>query len=125
MTKWHKLLTTVVDELIKTKGEVNNSNFWQNICHYSSSSRVCSLSGWITVFTVFNNDGEWQGDERTLYRCCNSTAIIIIIIIITRTASHTTKYIHQRDSPPVRLLGDECIISKSTQYVTVVTDITQ
>ena len=51
--------------------------------------------------------------------------IIIIIIIITRTASHTTKYIHQRDSPPVRLLGGECIIPKSTQYVTVVTDITQ
>ena len=51
--------------------------------------------------------------------------IIIIIIIITRTASHTTKYIHQRDSSPVRLLGGECIIPKSTQYVTVVTDITQ
>ena len=50
---------------------------------------------------------------------------IIIIIIITRTASHTTKYIHQRDSPLVRLLGGECIIPKSTQYVTVVTDITQ
>ena len=58
---------------------------------------------------------------------CPFVHIIIIIIhnIITRTASHTTKYIHQRDSPPVRLLGGECIISKSTQYVTVVTDITQ
>ena len=55
----------------------------------------------------------------------NKIIIIIIIIIITRTASHTTKYIHQRDSPPVRLLGGECIIPKSTQYVTVVTDITQ
>ena len=54
-----------------------------------------------------------------------SISFIIIIIIITRTASHTTKYIHQRDSPPVRLLGGECIIPKSTQYVTVVTDITQ
>ena len=51
--------------------------------------------------------------------------LVIIIIIITRTASHTTKYIHQRDSPPVRLLGGECIIPKSTQYVTVVTDIIQ
>ena len=55
-------------------------------------------------------------------KCCSSI-IIIIIIIITRTASHTTKYIHQHDSPP--LLGGECIIPKSTQYVTVVTDITQ
>ena len=51
--------------------------------------------------------------------------VYINIIIIPRTASHTTKYIHQRDSPPVRLLGGECIIPKSTQYVTVVTDITQ
>ena len=49
----------------------------------------------------------------------------IIVIIITRTTSHTTKYIHQRDSPPVRLLGGECIIPKLNQYVTVVTDITQ
>ena len=40
--------------------------------------------------------------------------IIIIIIIITRTASHTTKYIHQRDSPPVRLLGGEGMIPKSS-----------
>ena len=51
--------------------------------------------------------------------------IIIIIIVITRTASHTTKYIHQHDSPLVRLLGGEGTIPKSTQYVTVVTDTTQ
>ena len=49
----------------------------------------------------------------------------ITIIIITRTASHTTKYIHQHDSPLVRLLGGEGMIPKSTQYVTVVTDTTQ
>ena len=49
----------------------------------------------------------------------------IFIIILTRIASHTTKYIHQRDSPLVRLLGGEGMIPKSTQYVTVVTDTTQ
>ena len=53
-------------------------------------------------------------------RLANFYSFYFIIIIITRTASHTTKYIHQRDSPPVRLLGGECIIPKSTQYVTVV-----
>ena len=47
---------------------------------------------------------------------------IIILHIITRTASHTTKYIHKRDSPPVRLLGGEGMIPKSSQYVTVVTN---
>ena len=45
--------------------------------------------------------------------------------ILSRTASHTTEYIHQRDSPLVRLLGGEGTIPKSTQYVTVVTDTTQ
>ena len=50
---------------------------------------------------------------------------IIIHNIISRTASHTTKYIHKRDSPLVRLLGGEGTIPKSTQYVTVVTDTTQ
>ena len=55
----------------------------------------------------------------------NIIIIIIIIIIITRTTSHTTKYIHQCDSPLVRLLGGEGTIPKSSQYVTVVADITQ
>ena len=50
---------------------------------------------------------------------------VIIIIIITRTASHTTKYTHQCDSPLLRLLGGEGTIPKSTQYVTVVTNTTQ
>ena len=43
----------------------------------------------------------------------------------SRTASHTTKYIHRRDSLLVRLLGGEGTIPKSTQYITVVTDTTQ
>ena len=60
-----------------------------------------------------------------MYAAIQILYIIIIIIIITRTASHTTKYIHQRDSPPVRLLGGEGTIPKSTQYVTVVTDTIQ
>ena len=51
-------------------------------------------------------------------------AAITIIIIITRTASHTTKCIHQRDSPLVRLLGGEGMNPKSTQFVTVVTETT-
>ena len=50
---------------------------------------------------------------------------LLLGYIIIRTASHATKYIHQRDSPLVRLLGGEGTIPKSTQYVTVVTDITQ
>jgi len=66
ITKWHKLLSSVLDMLIKTKSGIDNRSFWQKICHYSSGSGVTQLSGWITVFAVFNKDGEWQGDERIL-----------------------------------------------------------
>ena len=49
----------------------------------------------------------------------------IIFIYLSRTVSLTNKYIHQRDSPLVRLLGGEGMIPKSTQFVTIVTDTTQ
>ena len=64
MKKWHELLTGVLDEFIKTKSGVLNNKFWQKICHFSSGSGTPSLSGWITVFAVFNKDGEWKGDKR-------------------------------------------------------------
>ena len=53
------------------------------------------------------------------------TSNLLLLLLLPRTASHTTKYIHQCDSPLVRLLGGEGTIPKSTQYVTVVTDTTQ
>ena len=56
------------------------------------------------------------GREAIIYYCYN---------LLPRTSLHTTKYIHQRDSPLVRLLGGEGMIPKSTQHVTVMTDTTQ
>ena len=46
----------------------------------------------------------------------------LLLLLLSRTASRTTKYIHQRVSPLVRLLGGEGTIPKSTHHVTVVTD---
>ena len=66
MKKWHKLLTGVLDEFIKTKSGMSNNKFWQKICDFSSGSGTPSTSGWISVFAVFNKDGEWQGDAREL-----------------------------------------------------------
>ena len=68
MKKWHRLLTGVLDEFVKTKSGVVNNKFWQKICDFSSGSGTPSISGWISVFAVFNKDGEWQGDERTIVR---------------------------------------------------------
>ena len=68
MKKWHKLLTGVLDEFVKTKSGAGNFKFWKRICDFSSGSGTPSISGWISVFAVFNKDGEWQGDSRTIVR---------------------------------------------------------
>ena len=65
MKKWLELLTVVLDEFVETKCGVDNMEFWDRICHYiSGGSGPTYLSGWITTFAVFNEDGEWQGDKR-------------------------------------------------------------
>jgi len=67
MRKWWQLLTVVLDEFVKAKTGQDNSKFWEKICHFSCGSGVPSLSGWISVFGVFNKDGKWQGDNRILF----------------------------------------------------------
>jgi len=67
MKKWHKLLTGVLDEFIKTTSGIDNSKFWQKICDFSSGSGTPTISGWISVFAVFDKDGKWQGDNRILF----------------------------------------------------------
>ena len=66
MKKWHRLLTGVLDEFIKTKSGVANIEFWQKIYDFSRGSGKKSISGWISVFAVFNEHGKWQGDKRRL-----------------------------------------------------------
>ena len=44
ITKWHKLLFSVLDMLIKTKSGIDNRSFWQKICHFSGGSGVIHLN---------------------------------------------------------------------------------
>ena len=66
MKKWHRLLTGVLDEFIKTKTGVANIEFWQKIYDFSRGSGTQSISGWISVFVVFDKHGKWHGDKRQL-----------------------------------------------------------
>ena len=69
MKKWLELLTVVLDEFVETKCGVDNMEFWDQICHYESrGSGSTYLSGWITTFAVFDEDGKWQGDRREVQR---------------------------------------------------------
>jgi len=64
MKKWHGLLSKVLDEFVKSAKGESNLEFWDKVAHYKrGGSGPSYLSGWVTVFACFNNDGEWQGDK--------------------------------------------------------------
>ncbi|RHY13237.1 hypothetical protein DYB32_010940, partial [Aphanomyces invadans] len=62
-TKWMSMLTPVLDQFVAAANNKPDVEFWQRICHsVSHGSGSCHLSGWITVFSVFDDAGAWQGD---------------------------------------------------------------
>ena len=77
------------------------------------------------IFKSFHQSVCLIGVASISFLLANLNRVILFCFYLSRTMSHTTKYIHQRDSPLVRLLGGEGTIPKSTQYVTVMTDTTQ
>ncbi|KAH9130734.1 hypothetical protein LEN26_008235, partial [Aphanomyces euteiches] len=62
MVEWVEMLSGVLDQFVASaKGDVS-VDFWQRICHYyGGGSGPPYISGWISVFCVFNEDGKWQG----------------------------------------------------------------
>ncbi|RHY21773.1 hypothetical protein DYB32_009711 [Aphanomyces invadans] len=66
-TGWRDLLVPVLDQFVAAANNKPDVEFWQRICHYyPGGSGPSYLSGWITVFSVFGENGEWQGSERVV-----------------------------------------------------------
>lgn len=64
--QWQRMLQPVLVEFVRTKQGTDNMDWWQRICHYSGGGSGPSyLSGWITVFAVFNAKGGWQGNIKS------------------------------------------------------------
>ncbi|KIK51625.1 hypothetical protein GYMLUDRAFT_265756, partial [Collybiopsis luxurians FD-317 M1] len=62
---WHKLLFPVLSRFVRAFDDPHseeNLKFWQHIAHYARGSGPTWLSGWITAFCVFNEDGKWIGN---------------------------------------------------------------
>lgn len=77
LSKWHKLLTPVLDEFVEAyENGVVNRKFWNSICGYNPGvepgcdpeddspeakpSSPPSLTGWVNVFMPFDSDGRFQ-----------------------------------------------------------------
>lgn len=68
-TVFAALLRPIIRELVEVfnvnsrdPNAAQNTDFWSRICHYKRmGSGPDSISGWVTAFYVWNNDGKWQG----------------------------------------------------------------
>ncbi|KAF0712613.1 Aste57867_4749 [Aphanomyces stellatus] len=67
MKIWVDLLVPVLDQFVAAANGNVDRNFWRQSCHswIEGGCKVTeSLSGWITVFAVFDKHGKWQGAKR-------------------------------------------------------------
>ncbi|ORY42294.1 hypothetical protein BCR33DRAFT_718462 [Rhizoclosmatium globosum] len=67
LAKWSAMLSKILDELVNAARGNVNVEFFQRICHYTSTgSGPRYISGWLSAFAVFTEKGEWQGDTLTV-----------------------------------------------------------
>ncbi|KAI5819628.1 hypothetical protein BZA77DRAFT_158857 [Pyronema omphalodes] len=58
---WYECITPVLKHFISAFDGADLSAFFNRICHYESGgSGPTYLSGWISLFCAFNDEGQWQ-----------------------------------------------------------------
>jgi len=68
MKKWVDMLLPVIDNFIRSAEGNPDTKWWNQIANYvGGGSGPTFVSGWITVFMVFNNKGGWMGDSKVEY----------------------------------------------------------
>lgn len=65
MSKWHKLLSKVMDKLVQSAQGSPCMEFWDTIISHIArgSGGNDHISGWASVFCVYNTEGKWIGKE--------------------------------------------------------------
>ena len=72
--KWADMLEKVVIQFVNARKGSPDMSFWNRICsNLGGGSGPRYLSGWITTFCVFNNDGKWQDDQYDIVNCGKET----------------------------------------------------
>ncbi|EQC31938.1 hypothetical protein SDRG_10454 [Saprolegnia diclina VS20] len=67
---WSRMLAPILDQFVSAAKGQPDAVFWDRICHHiGGGSGPSYLSGWLSVFCVFNEEGQWQGGTKsvTLY----------------------------------------------------------
>lgn len=66
MTKWTQILFPVLDKLVETAQNKPDIEWWNRIAHEKGGgSGPTYLTGWITTFCVFTDEGKYQGNKRS------------------------------------------------------------
>ncbi|OXA62318.1 hypothetical protein Fcan01_00240 [Folsomia candida] len=67
LTWWFDMLAPILEQFILAKMGKPDVEFWQKICNrHAGGSGPSYLSGWITAFCVFDEDGKRQGNYNIL-----------------------------------------------------------
>ncbi|KAN0029220.1 hypothetical protein ACTFIV_011099 [Dictyostelium citrinum] len=62
MKDWTRLLSPIIDKIIDSVNGKPDTQWWNRIANQEGGgSGPRYISGWITAFCVFNNDGKWMG----------------------------------------------------------------
>jgi hypothetical protein len=65
MAQWCDLLIPILDQFVNVFDGKIDLNWWQQICDFQGGSGPPSLSGWITVFCLYNNQKKVTIHERS------------------------------------------------------------
>lgn len=64
---WYHLLQPIISQFVQAfdaPHDAENLEFWNLVAHYEGGgSGPTYLSGWITAFCVFDEDGKWRGGQ--------------------------------------------------------------
>jgi len=73
MVAWSKLLFPVLDKFVESAEGKADVEWWQRVCSkFGGGSGPRYLSGWITTFCVFKDNGEWVGSHLEVTDWCKN-----------------------------------------------------
>ncbi|KAN0003940.1 hypothetical protein ACTFIZ_010105 [Dictyostelium cf. discoideum] len=64
MKEWVSMLRPIIDQFISTSMGKPNIEWWNQIADKKQSSASINLTGWITVFCVYDKNGKWIANKK-------------------------------------------------------------